>query len=288
MYTFLQQSPEVFLTSPKEPFFFCTDLHEESDRFHGQRLWFPVRTWRQYQSLYAGVKGQRIIGEATAVYLYSNSALGEIYKFNPYAKLLILLRNPVAFLVSLHNLFFSAGYERRGDLLEILSTGEEPSRKVLAFAPCPSFLNYRQWMRYHEHLRRCFQVWPKESVKVVLFEDFRQDNRKVVGEVAQWLGIDGRTIQSYRDVNVLEPGQPWGVTGFLYHPRVKALVRRWLPLSWHDRLWSLTRRVFWRKGKGSTAAKSELRQLLHQELQEVLGECSELLGRNLHGVWGEP
>lgn len=36
------------MSEPKEPWFFCTDFHQESDQYHGRKLFFRHRSREQY------------------------------------------------------------------------------------------------------------------------------------------------------------------------------------------------------------------------------------------------
>lgn len=40
----LKQHPEIYMSYVKEPYYFCTDFHEESDQFHNKEIRFPIRT----------------------------------------------------------------------------------------------------------------------------------------------------------------------------------------------------------------------------------------------------
>ena len=98
--------PDVFMSSPKEPNFFCSDFHNESDKFHGEKRCFPYRTKKDYLLLFSKDTSEKIVGEASTHYIFSKVAAKKICEFNPNAKIIICLRNPVDFLYSLHESYF--------------------------------------------------------------------------------------------------------------------------------------------------------------------------------------
>ena len=102
----------------KEAYYFCTDFHEESDHFHKRILRFPIRTEKQYLTLFQRAAQQKIIGDATPDYLYSRVAAKNIAEFNKDAKILISIRNPIDFLYSLHARLLADGSEDISDFKE--------------------------------------------------------------------------------------------------------------------------------------------------------------------------
>ena len=80
------------LPESKEVHFFGTDLyspHYSSDL-------------QKYLSLFAGATDEKRVGEGSVWYLYSKLASREIKEFCPAASILIMLRNPVDMIYSLH------------------------------------------------------------------------------------------------------------------------------------------------------------------------------------------
>src|SRR5882672_1680365 len=93
MYTYLGQHPEIFMSARKEPHFFGTDLSSPA----------LVRDEQQYLSLFAKAQNEKRAGEASVFYLYSQRAAREIHAFCPSARIIIMLRNPVEMMYSLHS-----------------------------------------------------------------------------------------------------------------------------------------------------------------------------------------
>src|SRR5215475_12959925 len=86
MAQFLGIHPEIFMAR-KEMHVFGADL-----RF-GQR--FYRRDLETYAMAFEARNGHRLAGEASVWYLFSTRAAAEIKKFNPEARIIIMLREPV-------------------------------------------------------------------------------------------------------------------------------------------------------------------------------------------------
>ena len=102
MHTYLQTHPEVFVSKVKEPSFFATDLHNSNPL---------VCNIEEYLSLFAEVRDEKRVGEASTGYFYSQNAAKELKEFNPSASIIIMLRNPVDMMYSLHGQLLYQGNE---------------------------------------------------------------------------------------------------------------------------------------------------------------------------------
>jgi len=102
LYRFLSQHPEIFLPKVKEVHFFGSDLY----------LPGYVPDTEKYLRLFANARDETRVGEASVWYLYSKVSAAEIKHFAPEASILIMLRNPVDMIHSLHSQLQYVGVER--------------------------------------------------------------------------------------------------------------------------------------------------------------------------------
>jgi Sulfotransferase family len=98
MYEYLRQHPQIFMPDNKEPNFMCKDLDSGS---YLDSLSF-MRDEAAYIRLFAGAPAGSLRGEASTWYLYSETAAGLIKAMNPDSRVIIMLRDPVEMLYSLH------------------------------------------------------------------------------------------------------------------------------------------------------------------------------------------
>src|SRR3954451_21570278 len=92
---YLRSHPDIHFPDSKEDCFFALDL--PNFRF--------IHSEAEYAKLFAESGGARIIGEASAMYLFSEMAAKLIREYNPDAKILIFLRKQEEYLPALHNQF---------------------------------------------------------------------------------------------------------------------------------------------------------------------------------------
>ncbi len=210
---YLSEHPSIYFSAPKEPHFWDED-HEGSRKTHG--LW----TLDDYLKLFAGADPARhqAIGEGSTSYLQSRLALRAISAFNPEAKFLVMLRNPVDVAYGEHGELVRHYHEDVTDFEAAWRLQEERAagRHLPKSPGIISQLQYRDVARFGEQLDRLFAIAPESRRLVVLFDDFVSDTRGVYQQVLEFLEVkdDGRT--EFPKVN---PARAYrsGRLGRLYH-----------------------------------------------------------------------
>ena len=191
MFSLLAQHPDVSVSDIKEPYYFCTDFHEESDRYHARRMRFPVRTEAEYLALFRG-PSRPVVVEATPAYLRSRDAPTNIHAFEPAARILVMVREPVELLRSLHAKMLSRGHEVLENFREAIDA--EPARRTGRQLPAglfwPSSLYYSEWIAFAAQIERYRAVFTADRVKVVVYDDFQRNNASTYAEIARFLGLD--------------------------------------------------------------------------------------------------
>ena len=183
MYTYLKQHPEIYLSVLKEPHFFSTDLTAPPQAVVDEPL---------YRGLFAGAEEEKRLGEGSVWYLESRDAPAAIRAFSPTARILMMLRNPVDMMASLHALYTRTGNEDIADVEEAIAAQEERLRgeRIPEAAYFPEGLIYTRSSTYVEKVRRYFDVFGRDRVRVVLFDDFTSEPARVYRETLEFLDVD--------------------------------------------------------------------------------------------------
>jgi len=137
---------------------------------------------------------QAIAGEVTPSYLYWEPAMERIRNYNPQIKLIILLRNPVDRAFAHWNMQRFKDCEPL-DFLEALK--EEPRRIAQPLTVESRRFAYVDRGFYCEQLERVFKFFPREQVKIVKFEDFRDRKQESLDRIFEFLGV--KRLRGVRD-----------------------------------------------------------------------------------------
>ena len=182
---YLRSHPDIFFPDTKEECFFALDL--PNFRF--------TRSEAEYVKLFAGSGPAKVVGEASAMYLFSRTAANAIRDYNPDAKILIFLREQEEFLPSLHNQFLREFSEEIEDFETAWRlSGQRPANTVPPACLEPSTLDYAAMGKFSEQVERYLAAFPAEQVRVIQFRDWIASPRDTYLEILDFLGLkdDGR------------------------------------------------------------------------------------------------
>jgi hypothetical protein len=187
LYRVLQQHPDVFMPENKEPGFFSPPPPgwEAFSKPASREL-------DAYLGLFAGAGARPAIGEASVMYLTAPESARRIHQFNPDARIIIVLRQPADRAYSLYRYMCMRGLEAEPTFERALADEERRLARCLAVASAP-WLHagcYFDSGLYAAQVARYLEVFPREQVQIVVFDDFKKDPAGTARGVMRFLGLD--------------------------------------------------------------------------------------------------
>ena len=281
LFEYLSAHPRVFTPRIKEPKFFSSDL-KTSD---------GVQSLEEYRALFAPASAHCLTGEASVYYLYSTVAVERVMAYNPNAKIIVMLRNPVDAAYSLYAKRWSyrveniEDFEKAWRLQAVRLLGEN----VPPHWPDPATLSYGAIYRYAPQLRRVLQHVPEKQLHVIIYEEFFADPRSHYARVLEFLQLEPDTRATFPIVN--------GAIGSRSR-HLERLLRK--PPQWLKGLYAPMRPLFARAGFAPGQAlwrlnavrrqRAPLRPAFREELESYfaddIAELESLLGRQLWQLGG--
>jgi hypothetical protein len=262
VYTYLKQHPDIFLSLLKEPIFFGSDLTRQPLAISGEEA---------YLGLFAGAGEARVVGEGSVFYLMSERAAEEIHAYSPEARILLMLRDPVEMMQSLHALYLRSGNEELADFEQALEA--EPARargqRLPAGVYFPEGLQYRSIARFAGPVERFLRVFGPERVRVLVFEDLLKNPQGEMRGLLEFLQVDP-------DFSLeLDPERAT--------QRIRPLVLRQMRSATPEVLEKLKRKTAKNLHQGARGAplRPEVRARLQEELRPDVKRLEAVLGRTL-------
>lgn len=198
IFYYLKQHPQICMSSLKEPKFFA--LEGEPLNFQGPDKDIvnntSVNSLEAYQNLFQGVSEEIAIGEASPIYLYSPKAPSLIKDYLPEVKLIAILRNPVERAFSSFTHLLREGYET---LTFEEALQEEENRIQKKWAP---LWHYQQKGYYYEQLKRYYDIFDRQQIKVYLYEDLRNNSIELIQDIYSFVGVDNTFVPDLSKKNV--------------------------------------------------------------------------------------
>jgi hypothetical protein len=290
------------LESIKRPNFFfvghtrsgTTSLKEELNQ-HPEIFFYYAKSWQkpngpfgfessfkndeEFLEEFRGVKEKRV-GQKRGDYLSCPWAAERIKKFSPNAKIIMTLRNPIDVMYSLHaTMLYRETVEDIEDFGEALKMEEERKKKygykVIPKKYHPHML-YRETVRYSQQVKRYFELFGEENVKVTIFDEYIKNKSSTLRDILKFLDVDedfeikhvntnaGRKYRS-RTIHSAVMTNKFGVRGVLRNIPGSAKIYR-----------KINNNEFKRK-----TLEPSLRKSLQYDLKKEIDELSLMLKKDL-------
>jgi len=182
LYKYLENISEVYMAPIKEPNYFVSEKFPENH---------PVKTIKnkkKYLKLFEQVNHEKIIGEASTLYLSDPETPKFIHKTIPHAKIIIILRDPIERAFSSYLMLKQVGWVKS-------STFNEEIKKVLSSSMDLS----KPYLRlkvgcYSKKVSNYLEEFDNKQIKILIFEEFVKDTKKVFGDVLKFLNLNNSLI----------------------------------------------------------------------------------------------
>lgn len=264
----LARHPRVFFPKLKEPHHFSSpppagELPSDVDY---------IASTEEYIRLYVPGRGFDARGDASTSYLYDERAAQRIREVSPGAKIVIMLRDPIARAHSEYLMNRDRGLEPEADFLAALTTDH-------------ARINRHWWLPqgyigrglYFRQVQRYFDIFGRDQVLVLLTCDLHQSPQHVLSTICRHICVDPTVLDA---TTFAEKANVWRaprgpLVRKLSRAKVSDSLRRWLPTSTRRRLTPL----FFHTTKPRLLEQEQL--FLQQIFEPDICLLEELLDRRL-------
>lgn len=167
-------------------------LHARSKELYFFSEFFD-RGFRFYESNFPILKKRKMTGEATPDYLFYHKCPSRIYEYNPKAKIIVILRDPVerAFSQYAHQnytwktraadpMFFSDAIRAEEERFKV----EDLSKFYYEY----KYYSYKSRGLYYKQICNWLSLFPLNQLYIVFMDDLEKEPKKLVSGVLEFLG----------------------------------------------------------------------------------------------------
>jgi len=180
LYNYLRQHPEIYMSPVKEPHFFSSSYIVRQNLYYKSKL---VDNIDDYQKLFSEAIDQKAVGEASTSYLFYPEVPGKIKEMRPDALIIIMLRNPIDRCFSHYLMDYRLGLIK-APLQDVISG------KIQQTIGSLYYQQYIDLGLYYQQVKRYYDVFGRNAVKVILFDDFTKQTIRIVQEIYCFLKVD--------------------------------------------------------------------------------------------------
>ena len=179
LYHYLNEHSEIEMSSQKEPDFFSDQSLQKQKLYYDKNR---IDTIEKYNSLFE--RDDVILrGDSSVSYLFYEDVPHKIITYNPDAKIIIMLRNPIDRAFSHYLMDYSLGLI--SESFETIIQKQSKHKNANLF-----YQQYIQVSEYSKQIKRYLEVFSKENIHFIDYEDFKNDTSDVVSSVFLFLGVN--------------------------------------------------------------------------------------------------
>jgi len=168
LYFWLASHPEVFASKTKETFFFSDNINRFNKKCNCIK-----HNISDYSKFFQNSKKEKIRFEATAAYLYSKNAIKGFLELKNPPKIIFIFREPSAQIYSHYKM--------------------ERYRTKRTSLPLEEYIKLKKidnYVQYGKHLKNWINKYPKNLIKVLIFEELMEKKKIVMQGISNFLEIN--------------------------------------------------------------------------------------------------
>ena len=204
LFHYFKKHDNFFLPKQKQLYFFADEHNKYRKQFkelnskHYKRYY--NYDFEDYISRFDFTTNCKIYADITPDYVYSKNTSQRIYKYNPEAKIILILREPLSFLKSFHNQLVQSGREDEKNFYKAMSYQEKRRTKPFKqdIQTPPIYFQYSDLINYIGFVKEFYKLF-KTNFKIIVYEEFKQNNKKTLEDICSFLEIDN--FKSIKKIN---------------------------------------------------------------------------------------
>jgi len=302
LYNWLKEHPSVYMSRIKETNYFANLLQDfqgpgdeglnrslllfrNSDGSFKEKHVAAVRSLDEYLSLFSGSENFLARGEASPSYLYYQNTAKNIWNYMPDCKIIILLRDPVERAISNYKALVNSGRETLDFDLALLM--EEKRLKH----GWEHFWALKGLGLYYSQVKNYFNVFPKSQIKIWLYDELKDDPKRLYKEVCDFINVDNRFMPKFSYYNISTSYKPIFARTSVGGRKsdILALLGRLLPMKFKSMAYSpLTKIIYSILFNKNVVTHQEMVAYLRDYFREDIIKLQELIPEKKVIHWLDP
>ena len=251
----LSYHSKILMSPIKEPNFFAKDVllsdlpstirngrdYDKIERdSHGKIVpchQLYIQSLEEYDSLFEGAtKSTKYFGEASVSYLYSQVAAKEIYTYNPKAKIIIILRDPVERAFSHFLMDLKVGRADKSNFKEAVLFDYQKKEKKWGNSHL-----YVELGLYYNQVKRFVDLFAPKNILILDFSDLKNNAVEFEKRIYDFLELDPEDkTEKLIDLNAAAVPKNKLISFFLQLYRFKSMIKKVIPKSVISRIKSIS------------------------------------------------
>ena len=191
LHNYLNQHPDVFMCTPKEPHFLI------NNEIGKDRIPVGICSENEYLDLFLEGRGEKYRGESSVMYLmFPEIVIPKInQQFGEECKIIIMLRNPIERAYS--GFQHVKRYNVKEDCTDFKSAWNISEERYFSKLDMTPASRYKKLGMYHKQVKSYLDGI--KNVHIIIYDDYQNDFQNEMIKVFNFLGIDIINIDSAKE-----------------------------------------------------------------------------------------
>ncbi len=280
LHEYLRQHPSISLPQRKETHFFIYNKASGGfpEVYNGREIKEYIDTEEDYLAEFEKKPTATIFGEVCPSYFYYPNAAENIHRYCPNAKILCILRNPIYRLYSEYT-YAQLRKDGGGDKF----TDESQSFRAVVqqiMDGTEDVLTRRRVETgfYTRYLTRYYHLFPKEQIKILLFDDLRFRPDELMNEITEFIGAKKFTYDVQMRFNSSGKARFFSMYSLLRKTGLKKFLRNKLSAKAYQNLRFAAEKYLL---KAPPQIDPESRSMLQSIYENEILDLQELISKDL-------
>ena len=181
---YLRLHPQIQMPDKKEVHFFD----------HERLFKSGSPDYRQYHAYYSPKSEGKLLGDVTPAYMYLDSCMERICRYNPEMKVICILRDPITRAYSHWNMERDLKREK----LDFLDAMFQEAERTSENRSKQRKFSYVDRGFYSKQIERIWEHFPKEQTLFIKYEELKNNPNDVLSTIFNFLNVDSLKITEER------------------------------------------------------------------------------------------
>ena len=246
---YLDQHPEIYMSPIKEPHYFSKDIRCKNFTQHDyikscldiekylsnkvlekKHIAF-IENEIDYLALFRDVNQEVRIGEISNGYLFSKVAAKEIFEFNPNAKIIIVLREPIERAFSHWIMDLRGRNVCRKSFLDAIKEDQSTEDKGWGVTHL-----YVELGQYYAQVKRYLDVFPRNQVLIMTYDDFKINSETFYNQLFSFLEVSPKKVEGNKKINVAGIPKFPLINNIIKKSRINIITNKILPSNKKEKI----------------------------------------------------
>ena len=280
LHEYLNQHPDINMSSSKEPHFFCDDRTEEE--------------WSKYLDMFDD--SYQYNGESSTGYMVFDKVIERIVKSSPDTsdiKFIFILRNPIDRLISHYNWLNGQGWENK-KIMDALYFDFKTEPKYHVHPGGIGYKNYYHWGLYYKYLKEYYKYFSPNQILLITTESLKENPQGTLDECMGFLKLEryefDLSTKSNQSLEVKNKRLSYFFNTLNSQNKVIITVSKIIPKKAFEMLKVYKLKIIALLGKNTSVKKTtydnSIRNELHKHYVDDVEKLKILTGKNFN-EWTE-